>query len=261
MLVLCGCVSPREPLQTGNGIIIAGHAVATGARVVTWKDPGGLDAYRAALPDDSGNPQNHGVRRTIDEEPVAAGDLAALIAVVDQIVLHYDGLGSSRRCFEMLRTRQLSAHFLIDADGTIYQTLDLKERAYHATIANSRSIGIEIANVGAYPAREKQGSAPLAEGREERVQREQVRGTIQGIDLVQEEFNDEQYAALSALIDTLCNTFTRIERRVPRDADGNVVTFKLPDEELAKFRGILGHFHVQADKVDPGPAFEWERLW
>jgi N-acetyl-anhydromuramyl-L-alanine amidase AmpD len=37
---------------------------------------------------------------------------------------------------------------MLDLDGTIYQTLDLKERASHATIANSRSIGIEIANMG-----------------------------------------------------------------------------------------------------------------
>ncbi len=41
---------------------------------------------------------------------------------------------------------------MLDLDGTIYQTLDLKEQAWHATIANGRSIGIEIANIGAYPA-------------------------------------------------------------------------------------------------------------
>src|SRR5690606_1903341 len=50
--------------------------------------------------------------------------------------------------------RGLSVHFMLDIDGTIYQTLDLKERAWHATIANDRSIGIEIANMGAYPLEE-----------------------------------------------------------------------------------------------------------
>jgi hypothetical protein len=40
---------------------------------------------------------------------------------------------------------------MLDLDGTIYQTLDMKESAWHATISNGRSIGIEIANVGAYP--------------------------------------------------------------------------------------------------------------
>ena len=39
---------------------------------------------------------------------------------------------------------------VLDLDGTIYQTLDLKERAWHATTSNTRSIGIEIANIGAF---------------------------------------------------------------------------------------------------------------
>jgi hypothetical protein len=46
--------------------------------------------------------------------------------------------------------RGLSVHFMLDLDGTIYQTLDLKERAWHATTSNSRSVGIEMANIGAY---------------------------------------------------------------------------------------------------------------
>src|SRR6185295_14591240 len=60
--------------------------------------------------------------------------------------------GTSRQCFKVLHdNRDLSVHFMLDLDGTIYQTLDLKERAWHATTSNSRSIGIEIANIGAYP--------------------------------------------------------------------------------------------------------------
>ena len=42
----------------------------------------------------------------------------------------------------------LSAHFMIDADGTIYQTLDLVTRAYHAEEADTDSIGVEICNRG-----------------------------------------------------------------------------------------------------------------
>ena len=26
------------------------------------------------------------------------------------------------------------------------------------------------------------------------------------------------------------------------------------------FRGVLGHLHVQSEKIDPGPAFQWERV-
>src|SRR5262249_41968790 len=80
-------------------------------------------------------------------------DLPLLQQVVDQFVIHFDARGTSRRCFQVLHDqRGLSVQFLLDLDGTIYQTLDVKEAAWHATIANNRSIGIEIANIGAYPA-------------------------------------------------------------------------------------------------------------
>ena len=71
--------------------------------------------------------------------------------VVDQFVIHYDVCGTSARCFKVLHDlRGLSVHFLLDIDGTIYQTLDLKERAWHAGTANDRSLGVEIAHIGAY---------------------------------------------------------------------------------------------------------------
>ena len=71
--------------------------------------------------------------------------------MVDQFVIHFDARGSSRKCFEILQdVRGLSVHFMLDLDGTIYQTLDVKEKAWHATIANGRSIGVEVANIGAY---------------------------------------------------------------------------------------------------------------
>ena len=90
-------------------------------------------------------------QRRVDSPGSSAGwSLERLQGVVDQCVLHFDACGSSRRCFEVLHDQRfLSCHFLLDVDGTIYQTLDLKERAWHATSSNDRSVGIEIANVGA----------------------------------------------------------------------------------------------------------------
>jgi hypothetical protein len=44
----------------------------------------------------------------------------------------------------------------------------------------------------------------------------------------------------------------------PKDAHGKLITHKLADEELKGFQGVLGHFHIQTDKVDPGPAFNWD---
>lgn len=40
---------------------------------------------------------------------------------------------------------RVSAHFVIDRDGTVYQLLDISDTAWHASQVNSRSIGIEHA--------------------------------------------------------------------------------------------------------------------
>ena len=285
LVALGGCATTRAPepaAQDDDAIVVAGRPVHTGTRVVTWMDAGGFNAYRTALLDASGAAASFGARKTPDGLPIATGDVEALVGVVDQIVLHYDGIGNSRECFEHLAERQLSSHFLIDVDGTVYQTLDIQERAYHATVANNRSIGIEIANIGAFPPEDiaelnrshrpdihenhshAKGSAPLAEGSEVQVPRptlsELVQGTVHGIELVQQEFTPAQYDALAKLIAALCETFPRIARDFPRDGNGDVVMSKLPDDRLAEFRGILGHFHIQENKVDPGPAFQWERI-
>src|SRR5207249_270160 len=79
-------------------------------------------------------------------------DLPILQDKVDQFVYHFDVCGTSSQCFFILHdVRGLSVQFMCDIDGTIYQTCDVKERAWQATIANHRGIGIEIANIGAYP--------------------------------------------------------------------------------------------------------------
>ena len=44
------------------------------------------------------------------------------------------------------------------------------------------------------------------------------------------------------------------------DANGNLIPHKLPDDELKHYSGILGHYHIQTNKVDPGPALDWARV-
>ena len=107
---------------------------------------------------DLSSPNRYGLRKsglTEDEiERVRGGgwDLPLLQEKVDQFVVHFDVTGTSRQCFKVLHDQRcLSVHFMLDLDGTVYQTLDLKERAWHATTSNTRSVGIEIANIGAYP--------------------------------------------------------------------------------------------------------------
>ncbi len=293
--------------RTGDEIIVAGQMFHTGTRVVTWMDPNGYDAYRterrfAPLEESSfektqpvapeiRSPSRYGLRKEgLSEqelERVRGGgwDLATLQKRVDQFVIHYDVAGFSRNCFRILHDqRGLSVHFMLDLDGTIYQTLDLKERAAHATIANSRSIGIEIANLGAHPP----GTAPLLNEwylREKSGQTfirvperlgdphfltsnfigrpakpEPVAGMVQGVLLLQYDLTPQQYEALIKLTATLCRIFPNLPCDYPRDSRGVLLRRKLPAESYQDYHGILGHYHVQLNKTDPGPAFDWDRV-
>ncbi|NDA69218.1 MAG: N-acetylmuramoyl-L-alanine amidase [Verrucomicrobia bacterium] len=212
-------------------------------------------------------------------------DLPLLREQVDQFVLHFDASGTSRQCFNVLHDhRCLSVHFMLDLDGTIYQTLDLKERAWHATTSNTRSIGIEVANIGAFapgqqrmfeewyqrdntgwprvvvPARFGEPGILTPNFIARPARKELVVGSVQGRQLQQYDFTPQQYAALIKLTATLCKVFPKIRCDYPRGADGQLLTSKLPDEVLNKYQGILGHYHVQTNKVDPGPAFQWEHV-
>ena len=255
LLVAChsGSVRPGDRLpRKGDEIVVCGQLFHTGAKVVLWMDPGGYDAYRAHA---HRNEQLEQSRRfgtyrrslppAIEARVHAQGwTVSDLRRVVRQVVVHYDAAGTSARCFEILHdVRGLSSHFLLDTDGTIYQTLDVKERAWHAGVANDVSVGIEIANLGAYPDKPEL----------------RVEGTIQGTALHQDPFTDAQYEALARLCATLVAVLPRIRPVFPRNAEGEVIPQVLPDDGAA-FEGILGHYHVSKAKVDPGPAFEWDRL-
>jgi N-acetyl-anhydromuramyl-L-alanine amidase AmpD len=298
-----GSIAPR----TGDEIVAAGKYIHTGTPVVLWTDPGGYDAYRVERrfsPLDEADwktsqernkdldlPNRYNMRKTgltpeeIERFRGGGWDLPTLQKVVDQFVVHFDVCGTSRQCFKVLHDiRCLSVHFMLDLDGTIYQTLDLKERAWHATTSNSRCVGIEIANMGACSSltnshlaqwyhKDADGKTfittpedfgesgirtPNFVGRPAR--NEPVSGVIQGKQLTQYDFTPEQYRALAHLVAALCATFPKIKCDYPRDADGKLIPRKLDAPDLEKFTGILGHYHIQTEKTDPGPAFDWDKV-
>lgn len=293
--------------RSGDEIMVCGQLFHTTAPVVLWTDPHGYDAYRVerrfgdfeqasweatiAATSALSTPNRYGIRKeTLSEEQLklvrgGGWTLPMLKEVVDQFVMHYDVCGVSQQCFKVLHDRRgLSVHFMLDIDGTIYQTLDLKERAWHATISNSRSIGVEIASIGAYPEAKKEvldkwyfpaddGGTLLRPprslghlglrtvpfyGRPDRP--EVVVGTVQGVELYQYDFTPEQYDSLIKLTATLCRIFPKMKCEYPVDADGKLVPNVLAEEQWQSFQGVLGHYHVQKNKTDPGPAFNWEKV-
>ncbi len=84
--------------------------------------------------------------------PRAAG------AAIDILVLHYTGMATADAALERLcdAAAEVSAHYLIDEDGTVWRLVGEDRRAWHAGLAawrgatdiNDRSIGIELVNPG-----------------------------------------------------------------------------------------------------------------
>lgn len=286
--VLSGIDSRR-----GEELRVCGQLAPTGTPIVLWDDPGGYDAYQTHK-HFSPDPEPDGKRRYGERDDLPAAiaarvqqhgwDLSDLQQVVHTFVLHFDACGTSRQCFKVLQdVRGLSVHFMLDTDGTIYQTLDLQERAWHATIANNFSIGIEIANPGCWPRprhpdmlrwyeKDAQGwrmKFPAWMGEtgirtEDFVPRparpEPVAGIVHDEQYWQFDYTEQQYQALAHLCAALHQVFPRIRLEVPRNPDGSVRTTQLSPAELDAFEGIVGHSHVQANKTDPGPAMQWDWL-
>jgi len=77
---------------------------------------------------------------------------------VSMVVLHYTGMQTAAEALERMcdPAAEVSAHYMIDEDGTVTRLVDEEKRAWHAgrsrwrgvTDINSASIGIEMVNPG-----------------------------------------------------------------------------------------------------------------
>ena len=77
---------------------------------------------------------------------------------IDMVILHYTGMETAKSALDRLcdPAAEVSAHYLVDEDGTVFQLVQEANRAWHAgvchwrgeTDVNSRSIGIELVNRG-----------------------------------------------------------------------------------------------------------------
>lgn len=290
---------PKDPADRhGDEIVVAGQYFRTGTPVVLWSDTGGYDAYletrffepSEVLP----SAASHDNPKRYDERVPDTEDLAARVRqegwtlrnlrdVVRIFVIHYDVCVTSRECFRILHdVRGLSVPFMLDLDGTVYQTLDLRERGRHSGPANNPSIGIEIAHIGTYPDTE---TLDRWYQRDETGQRRVVlppergdggvrtpgfvahpardglfEGTIHGRHLVQYDFTEEQYRALTRLTAAVARALPRIRLDAPRDSKGEIRNDVLNEDEVAAHEGLVGHWHLTTNKIDPGPAFDWERV-
>ena len=82
-------------------------------------------------------------------------------ATISFLILHYTAMNTAQEALDRLSdpAAKVSAHYLVDEDGTIYRLVADDKSAWHAGVSfwsgnanlNGKSIGIEIANPGDRP--------------------------------------------------------------------------------------------------------------
>jgi N-acetylmuramoyl-L-alanine amidase len=92
------------------------------------------------------------------ERPSPNHDARPGDGVVDMLILHYTGMRNAAEALDRLCSpaAKVSAHYVIDEDGTLWRMVAEERRAWHAGVAawrgrrdiNGASIGIELVNPG-----------------------------------------------------------------------------------------------------------------
>jgi hypothetical protein len=180
-------------------------------------------------------------------------------ALVKQFVVHLDGCINAEMCWNVLHNeRGLSCHFILDNDGTIYQTLDLIDCAYHACGLNETSIGIEICN---------RGNAALYPNdyARQNMKRDVVVCEVNHEKYVAFDFTPEQYEGMVHLGKALARYLPGIKLSYPQTSGGEPIWNTLDPTDTTNVRlresysGYVGHYHLTTQKWDPGP-FDFKKF-
>jgi len=259
-----------------NGVlIIGGQPFNVNAPVVNWHESGWDATSERCIPtknDDArkcvdaggkqypyGPPplpytQRYSTRPNLRAEKWRGGfapSYEAVKASVKQFVIHHDGCTSADMCFSVLQNeRGLSVHFLLDNDGTIYQTIDLGLMAYHASDWNLYSIGIELCSRGdaiKYPG--------VYDGGRFGPKRDEKNCKINNNTLRAYDYTPAQYDSFARLCKELLRLLPNLPAEYPQSSPGEQMWDTLPNAniERERYAGYIGHYHITNQKWDPGP--------
>lgn len=161
---------------------------------------------------------------------------------VTHVMLHFTSAVVSNRedPYDMKENRQIfldgevSTHYIIDRDGTLYQWIPENRAAWHAgkgkwqkaehtNRMNHYAIGIEMLGMGT----EEEMSLYLTSDEYANIAEEHIG------------FTSAQYKTLNTLIDDICNFYPNVKK----DRDH-----------------IIGHDQYSDNKNDPGKLFQWGKL-
>jgi len=180
---------------------------------------------------------------------------------VEMIVIHFTASGSGAGTVSWFKNPQsgVSAHYVLDRDGKVFQLVKDGDNAWHAGLPgdlerndairpNPRSIGIEIVNWGALEKRDGKYYNWL--------HKEHLGQVVEAGGEYWEPYTEAQYESLIEFVSYLCKRYS-VPTRYPPLGPG---AYHERAQDLASFKGILGHSAINRYKPDPGPLFDWNHL-
>ena len=108
--------------------------------------PAGNGGAPNLVPTDDGHGISDGIAKPVIKQFIRSPNFSSRNGTkIDMVVMHFtDGPTARGAINHFLDQRsQVSAHYIIDRNGDIYQMVDDGDKAWHAKAANPRSIGIE----------------------------------------------------------------------------------------------------------------------
>jgi len=193
-------------------------------KVVLWSESGGLKADLGTHYDYTGRPSRK----------------------IRLFTNHWDVCLSSRSCQSVLNKKGISVHFMIDNDGTIYQSIDMQHACWHASSerANRASVGVEISN--AYYLKYQDWYIKNGHGQRALVENSRCHGKDLDPYL---DFYPVQIRALKALWKAI-HEGLEIPYEAPLSQFGNTSTNYEQNVKYGDFKGFVSHYHVAKNKKD-----------
>lgn len=184
-----------------------------------------------------------------------------------KIILHFT-MGYLKGDIATLTNGHVSVPFVIGRNGIIYNLFASKYWSYHLgpnaiggnTAMSRECIGIELSNIG--PLKKignnlvtTYSNTDIYCTTDETQHYIRLATPYRGYEYYAK-FTDAQYAATSKLIRFLCAKYSLPKTFVAAAKRHNIMTAA----EFTGFSGIATHVNCRTDKVDIGPAFDWDRV-
>ena len=186
----------------------------------------------------------------------------------NMIVLHFTAGSTAKGAanYWSVSKNKVSAPYLLDTDGTIYQTYDPAMWSYHLGFKGTwahdkRSVAIEIVNIGPLV---RKGDALYCWVNNFGKKYCDISETDKYVDLGGTEYRGYSYFAsftkpqmdvLPELVSSITDQFKIQKKLPPKESRG---AFDI--EAFKGWQGIWDHAACRKDKLDVGPAFDWSLL-